>query len=107
MQERSNAWRKVCLGRLKKTWLPKLRQLPDARVELKTEQDRTAASIDLRVRDNETERSIHLFWDPDECDAGAPNGGWMPTGFDWKSPQTPLEKLLAEAGNDCLKVMKG
>lgn len=106
MQQRSNSWRKVCLGLLKKTWLPKLRQLPGVRVELNTEQDETAASIDLHVRANETERSIHLFWDPDECDAGGPNGGWMPTDFDGRSPQTPLEKLLAEAGNDCLKFMK-
>lgn len=79
---------------------------PGARIALQTEQDKTAASIELRVRVDGTERSIYIFWNPDECDAGAPNGGWSPTGFDWKSPQTPLVKMLTDAGNDCLKYMK-
>lgn len=106
MKQQSSGWRKVCLGLLKQTWLPKLRQLPGAKVELKTAQAATLASINLLVRVEGAERAIHLFWNPDECDAGGPNGGLRPSGFDWKSPQTPLERLLIDAGNDCLLHMK-
>lgn len=102
--KKSNGWRLLCTARLRQIWMPKLRQLPAVQIELKSEQTHyTSADMYVRVRQAGILRGIRLFWDPDECDAGAPNGGWIPEGFDWPSPSSRLEHVLADAGNDCAK----
>lgn len=105
MRRRSERWRLQCTSRLRRVWLPQLRLLPGAKVTLKSDQSGTSTDLDLQVQWQGGVRSIHIFWDPDECDAGAPNSGWRPDGFDWRAPSDPLEKLLAAAGNDCLAQM--
>jgi hypothetical protein len=101
MTKRSNRWRHVCLNRLRTIWLPQLRRLTGAQVEMTTWQSGTTATIDLEVRWDGVVRGIDLFWDPDECDAAQPNGGWRPRAFEWQAPDTKLERLLADAGTDC------
>jgi hypothetical protein len=101
MQTRSNRWRHLCVERLHQIWLPRLRRLTGARVAMKSKQRGTNATIDIEVRQGGTLRGIYLFWDPDECDAGAPTGGWTADGFDSHAPATQLERLLTETGDDC------
>jgi hypothetical protein len=101
MKTRSERWRHLCIKRLHRIWLPRLRRSIGGHVEMKSEQKGTEATIDIEVRQDGVLRAIHVFWDPDECDAGAPNGGWIPQGFAWRAPATALERLLSAAGNDC------
>lgn len=98
---RLKTWRRLCMARLRSIWLPRLRALPNAKVELKSTGDRTFVAITVAVRQAAVEREINIHWTPDECDAGGPTGGWTPTGFDWHAPSTQLEHVLAAAGYDC------
>lgn len=90
------------MARLRHVWLPRLRALPKAAVEIRNIGDRHFGVITVAVRPGAIEREISLHWDPEECDAGAPNSGWTPMGFDWRSPSTQLEIILSAAGYDCL-----
>lgn len=95
-------WRHLCMARLRHIWLPRLRALPKAEVETKNTGDSHFGVITVAVRQGALVREISIHWDPEECDAGAPNSGWTPTGFDWRTPSTQLENILAAAGYDCL-----
>lgn len=95
-------WRHLCMARLRHIWLPRLRALPKAEVALKNTGDRHYGVITVAVRQGALAREIGIHWDPEECDAGAPNSGWTPTGFDWRTPSTQIENILAAAGYDCL-----
>ena len=95
-------WRRLCMARLRHIWLPWLRALPKAEVELKNTGDRHSGMITVAVRQRALKREISIHWDPEECDAGTPNSGWTPAGFDWRTPPTQLENILAAAGYDCL-----
>lgn len=99
---RPKTWRHLCMARLRHVWLPRLRALPKAAVAVRNIGDRHYGVITVAVRQGALEREISIHWDPEECDAGAPNSGWTPTGFDWRSPSTQLEIILSAAGYDCL-----
>jgi hypothetical protein len=91
---------RACRARLRRLWLPKLRALAGAPVELRGKSTRRRADISFGVRGADAP-TIDIYWDPDECDAGGPTTGWSGN-FDWRVPRTPLEKLLTFAGYDCL-----
>lgn len=96
-------WRRLCLARLRSIWLPRLRALPKAEVKVRNIGDRHYGVITVAVRQGALRREISIRWNPEECDAGGPNSGWTPAGFDWRTPSTQLEIILGTAGYDCLE----
>lgn len=94
-------WRRLCMARLRRIWIPRLRALPEAKVELKDTGDRDFGLIRIAVKQATLAREISIHWS-DDCDAGGPTSGWTPDGFDGRSPSAPVEHILAAAGYDCL-----
>lgn len=94
-------WRRLCMSRMRRIWIPQLHALPDAKVWIKETGDRIYGQIKVAVRQATVAREITVHW-ADDCDAGGPTSGWTPDGFDWRSPSTPVEHILAAAAYDCL-----
>lgn len=92
---------RLCMNRLRRLWVPRLRTLTRGAVRLTGGPRRREANIHVTI-DGDSGPGIDIFWNPDECDAMGPTSGWRAVGFDWRAPQTPLEQMLVFAGNDCL-----
>jgi hypothetical protein len=89
---------RACRARLRRLWLPKLREIAGVAVELRGNAERRSAGVSIDVA-GPGDRGIAIFWNPDACEG--PDAGWNGS-FDWHNPSTPLDKMLSFAGNDCL-----
>jgi hypothetical protein len=87
-----------CRARLQQVWLPKLRELAGAPIKLTGHATRRSADLSIHVEGTNA-TGIGIFWDPEKCEGSI--AGWSGT-FDWRTPSTPLEQMLAFAGYDCI-----
>jgi hypothetical protein len=92
---------RLCRARMQRLWVPKLRELAGAPIELRGEvdPDHNSAHLGIDVR-GAPGQGTEVSWALDRCE-GADR--WWDSLFKARGPITPLEKMLTFASNDCLE----